>query len=203
MKNFVTALILLVSLTFTTQANSIDYEKTNITTVDCIDIGIVQIAEDYTYQVGNNQDNPGYHIYNLASGRYTTSITTSGYSENITINKGADRSTCKDKKQSSYSKSTQSWRSNRSDLRVRGTEASCTNLQGSDYHSIKDYRTATGNHNLNTTANPQIIKAISIYRNWSGSFDGWTSRDETGKTIVYTIAPNPIPLGWFKNITHA
>ncbi len=190
MKTFITGLLIIFSLTFTTQtqAKTTSHETHHYFNIDCIDIGIMQITEVTAFKNGNNQDNQRLNLYDETSYRYLSSIATSRYSENIKVDQGAYRSTNDHKEQSSYSKFAKSWQQNTSNLRMRRIEGSGKSLQRDHYQTAVNYRATESNANLNSKGNPQITKTILIHRNWSGSFNGRSSRDETSKTKVFALA---------------
>lgn len=201
MKNFVLGLILIFSLSFTTQtqAISIDHEKPNITIIDHFDLSVMQIAEDITFQIGNYQDSQGLDLFDFASGRHITSITSIGHSEDISITKGVDFSTHFNKEQSSNSKFTESWRPDRSIMYLRRAEAGSTNLQGNYYHSEGDHYRTKGNHYDFTKPNERFSKDLLLDRNWNGITNSRVCSIPIGSSKIKVT--NPIPSGWYRNVT--
>ena len=201
MKNFLFTLLFIFSITLTTQAKSIDYEKPSTTIVADHYLGSLQVEATSAYEIGNNQDNQRLDVYHFTSDRYVTSYTSSRYSKDNSINKGTDIDTYINKEQSSNSIITQSWRSDRSDLCLRRAERSGQDLQrGYDASTVNNRKTTVG-ADSNQKRNTQIAKTISIYRKWSGTYFSLVAHKSHIQTKVVTIAPNPIPLGWFRTIT--
>jgi len=201
MKNFVFGLILIFSLSFTTQTQAIgnDYEKPNISIVDHFDVSIMQVTEDFTFQVGNYQNSQGYNLFDFESGRHYSSIASSRYSKDYSINKGVDIATYFNKEQSSYSKFTQSWRPDRGNLYLRRAEASSTNLQGDHYHSEGDYYRTKGDDYHITKPNELYTEIVFLDRSYSGIITNRINRIQIYKTTI--VSTSPIPSGWFRNVT--
>lgn len=202
MKRFLTAIVIILSITFTqtTFAKASHYETTSITSLDGLGIDILQNA-DATKAIGNYQDGQGLHVYNASGCRYLTSDTSCRYSEDITINQGAVNYTYTLQEQSGNSIDTQSWGPDRSLMCLRRAQGSGTSIQGNYNQTATHYRATAGNHHLSTKGNTQAFKAIHVFRDWSGSFIGRYSRDEAHPSLVYAKPLNPIPNGWFLNLT--
>lgn len=175
MKNFLNNLILILCITFTTAAiaNTETYEKPDTISVAISDDGIVQINQIVTENIGVENDHQGLDIYNERSCRYDTSIATSGYSSNISINKGIVRDTNNSQVQTSYSKFTQSRQRNTSRMRVYGTESSGQNLQGNYYYPEGNYYKSQGKKHCYTEQTQLFAETILLSRirlctrNWS------------------------------------
>lgn len=168
MKKFVFGLILICSLTFTTQANTIDYEKPDITAIDTYDECIMQV-QIITEAVGNYQDHQGLHVFQIAGSRYSAGNTASGFSQDITIDPGTVRSTNTNKEQSSYSQFTESWELYRGNLRMFGAESCSANLQGDHYNTKGDHYRPKRDYYLTGDPNELFSKDILLVRRWTGS----------------------------------
>lgn len=169
MKNlFIKSLVLILCLTFTnlSTAKAIDYEtdQTYITDQYLIngDIDIMQISESIADEAGDFNDCEGLNLYNETSGRYHTSIETSRYGSDISINKGIVCYTYTSKVKPGNSKTEQSWRPNTSGVRMLRIESSCTSLQGDNYNPQGNYYLSEGNHYTYTESDELYSKALLL-----------------------------------------
>lgn len=163
LKTFLLSLVLLLSFTLPTQANTFDDEKTNITILDPgVDI-CLQVAADYTNQ-GDYQNSKGLHILQTGSDRHLASFETSRYSAHISIDKGTVKHTNGNKIEASYSIIAQSERPNTSGVHLRRTEASGTNLQGDHSASERDKYKQNRNYYGATKPNEFLSKTLFLDR---------------------------------------
>lgn len=163
MKNILFLLVTFLSISLTTQANTIDYEKPDITVTDQFDVDLLQVATDIPIEANYNHCK-GFDVFNLTSDRYITSITASRYSENIDAIKQINLTTTSGKKQICYSIIKQSRQRDTSGMRVQGAEGSCENLQGDYYNPEGNKYTTKGNLNGHTKPNEFYSKAILLDR---------------------------------------
>lgn len=162
-KTFFLSLIILLSISFTTQAKTLDHEKPNISITDHFDDGSLQITADYTNQ-GIEHHNQGLDILNFASCGHFASITSIGHGTYIEVNKGAFKYTNGDQVEASNSYITQNGRFHTCRLYLRRAEASGENLQGNHYKANRDHNYSKRNHYHITKPNEFFTKGILLYR---------------------------------------
>ena len=164
--HFLKSLILLICISFTavSTAKTIDYEKTDIVITDSVHDSVVQISQVTTQNIGDQNDSQGFDLcYEIGSG-YSTGVTTSGYSSDISINKTVIRNTIGSKIETSDSKFTQSWRGNTSGMSMQRTGSRSKNIQRNHYDPEGNYYKSKGNDSGYYKPTQFLSKDIFLFR---------------------------------------
>jgi len=154
MKTFILSLILLLSISFTTQANTIDYEKPDITVTDQFNVDLLQVSADFTIERNDNY-HQGLDVFQIGSCRYDASFTGSRQSDNITFAQSINFSTSGNKEQTRYSFIKQNWQPDTSRMRVFGITSSRQSLQ-------TNYRSSEGNYYLSKGKNTSYYQSDEL-----------------------------------------
>lgn len=163
MKRFIFLLILLLSISFSLQAKTSDYETPDSTVVDQCDADALQIATIDTNQ-GNSNDCKRFDIFYLKSNRYHASHTASRHSKNIGITTKTYSNTNYNKEQARYGKLNTSRQHDRSTMRMRRVESSGKNLQGNHTPITRNKYKAKRNFSTDTKRNELYAKTAILHR---------------------------------------
>jgi hypothetical protein len=163
MKRFVFSLIILLSISFTTEAKTLDYETPDITVIDDFSDCQLQVATVVTNQ-GNNYHCKGLDVLQVESYRHDASDTAIRHGKNISITAKVNSYTNYSKEQTCYSKPKESRQYDRGGMLLRRAEGSGKNLQGNYYTTSGDQYQTKRNFNPDTKRNELYTEALVLYR---------------------------------------
>lgn len=164
MKNFFTALCLILFISLTAQTNL--NQTKDETTISIPDSGIDVILQvsDVTEQIRDTDNCQRLYLYDFAGDRYDSSIEKSGYSSDISINKQAISNTDTIQVQTSYSKFKQSGKRDTGGMLLRRTRAGSTDIQRNYDHASRSKYQTTRNYSANYQRAKLFTKSVFLVR---------------------------------------
>lgn len=168
LKTFLFSLILILSVSRLTFANTRTNEKISIPNYDLFSNCSMQATADVTinYQTDHNK---GFNIYNLNSDRYSSSVASGRLSEDIQFNITTNNYTNQSKEQLRNGELAENWRHHTSQLLLRRAGACSKSIQGNNYNAKRNYNRFKANQCSASKSNEFLSESILLYR-YSGRY---------------------------------